>query len=66
MPGMDGWAVATEIRGRWPKVKIILVSGFAVPAETVEARADLVDAVFLKPIRIDEITEALNGLAPGN
>jgi PAS domain S-box-containing protein len=60
MPGMDGWAVASEIRRRWPEVKIVLITGYAVSPETVEFHRDLVNKVVLKPIRFDDISAALS------
>lgn len=60
MPNMDGWTLAAEIRQRWPQIKIALLTGYAVPKEMVEAHSNLVDAIILKPIRLDEVTEILN------
>jgi CheY-like chemotaxis protein len=60
MPEMDGWAVAGEIRRRWPAVKIVLVTGHAVPAETVNHNRDLVNEVIFKPIRFDDISATLS------
>jgi len=60
MPEMDGWATASEIKRRWPSTKVVLATGFAVSSELVESRGDLVDAVIYKPIRLNDITAALN------
>ena len=60
MPEMDGWATASEIKRRWPDTKVVLATGFAVSSELVESRGDLVDAVIYKPIRLNDITAALN------
>jgi PAS domain S-box-containing protein len=59
MPEMDGWAVASEIRRRWPEVKIVLITGYAITPETVEFHRDLVNKVILKPIRFDDISATL-------
>jgi CheY-like chemotaxis protein len=64
MPGMDGWAVAAEIRRRWPHVKVVLATGFALTPEVLEPRRSLVDAVVVKPIRIDDITATLSRVLP--
>jgi DNA-binding NtrC family response regulator len=59
MPEMDGWAVASEIRRRWPAIKIVLITGHAVPAETINHHRDLVNEVIFKPIRFDDISATL-------
>ncbi|HXG95288.1 MAG TPA: GAF domain-containing protein [Blastocatellia bacterium] len=59
MPEMDGWAVASEIRRRWPGVKIVLITGYGVPPETISHRRELVNEVLFKPIRFDDITTTL-------
>lgn len=64
MPEMDGWAVAARIRRRWPDVKVVLATGFALSDETLESRRSLVDAVVVKPIRIDDITATLSQVLP--
>jgi PAS domain S-box-containing protein len=60
MPEMDGWATASEIKRRWPGTKVVLATGYAVSSDLVESRSDLVDAVIYKPIRVNDITAALN------
>lgn len=59
MPEIDGWAVANEIRRRWPKVKTVLMTGYAVSPETIEHYHHLVDHVIIKPIRFEDINSAL-------
>jgi CheY-like chemotaxis protein len=60
MPEMDGWAVSAEIRRRWPETKIVLITGYAVPPETIKSRSDLVDAVLFKPLRFEDISATFN------
>ncbi|HEX8184093.1 MAG TPA: ATP-binding protein, partial [Blastocatellia bacterium] len=60
MPEMDGWAVASEIRRRWPAVKIVMITGYAVPPETVNRHRNLVNEVISKPIRFDDISATLS------
>jgi DNA-binding NtrC family response regulator len=60
MPEMDGWAVASEVRRRWPGVKVVLMTGYAVPPETVHKNRELVSEVIFKPIRFDDLSSTLN------
>lgn len=60
MPEMDGWAVASEVRRRWPAVKVVLITGYAVPPETVHDNRDLVSEVIFKPIRYDDLSMTLS------
>lgn len=60
MPEMDGWAVAGEVRRRWPGVKVVLITGYAVPQETVDSNRELVSEVIFKPIRFDDLSSALS------
>jgi PAS domain S-box-containing protein len=60
MPEMDGWAVASEVRRRWPKVKVVLITGHAIPAETVDTNRELVSEVMFKPIRFDDLSSTLS------
>ena len=62
MPEMDGWAVASEVRRRWPGVKVVLITGYAVPAETVQSNRELVNEVILKPIRFDDLSSTLSSV----
>lgn len=56
MPEMDGWAVAGEVRRRWPNVKVVLITGHSVSPETVDINRDLVSEVMFKPIRLDDLS----------
>lgn len=60
MPEMDGWAVASEVRRRWPDVKVVLITGYAVPPETVDSNRELVNEVIFKPIRFDDLSSTLS------
>lgn len=62
MPEMDGWAVASEVRRRWPQVKVVMITGYAVPSETVDSNRELVSDVIFKPIRFDDLTLTLSNV----
>jgi PAS domain S-box-containing protein len=66
MPETDGWAVANEIRLRWPDVKIVLMTGYAVSPETIDHYHHLVDHVIIKPIRFEDINAALCKVTNGH
>lgn len=60
MPEMDGWEVASEVRRRWPRVKVVMITGYAVPAETVASNREIVSEVLCKPIRFDDLSWTLS------
>jgi PAS domain S-box-containing protein len=60
MPEMDGWAVAGEVRRRWPEVKVVLITGHAVAPETVDNNRDLVSEVMFKPICFDDLSSTMS------
>ena len=50
MPGMDGIAVAEQIKSRQPWLPVVIVSGYATPENEARARAAGVSAVLHKPL----------------
>lgn len=60
MPELDGWAVASEIRRRWPEVKIVMVTGYAVPVDTFKRNRQFVNEIISKPVRFDDISATLS------
>jgi two-component system, response regulator PdtaR len=61
MPGtMDGIQLAEVIRRRWPKIKLIVISG-RIDLDTLDAPAGT--RLVRKPYRFDEIANHLNTLA---
>jgi CheY-like chemotaxis protein len=50
MPGMDGIAVAEEIRNRQPWLPVVIVSGYATAENEARARAAGVSTVMHKPL----------------
>jgi CheY-like chemotaxis protein len=61
MPGsMDGLKLAAAIRGRWPPIEIIIVSGYrSVEPEDMPARSRF----FPKPYNGEQIMDALREMA---
>jgi PAS domain S-box-containing protein len=60
MPEMDGWAVAGEVRRRWPGVKVVLITAYAIPSEMVDGNRELVSEVIFKPIRFDDLSSTMS------
>jgi signal transduction histidine kinase len=65
MPGgMDGFALARQVAERWPKVKIVLASGFSDTHGRVEPGVHV--RLLSKPYRRADMAKALrDALAPG-
>ena len=59
MPGMDGVALARELNGFNPKVKIIVSSGYSTESHQIELRALGVPAILKKPYDISQLLTAL-------
>jgi PAS domain S-box-containing protein len=64
MPGVDGWAVVTEVRRRWPDTKLVIVTGYGGLVDQVVRgnETDLVDALISKPFNLAEIDSTINDL----
>jgi PAS domain S-box-containing protein len=63
MPGKNGIELATYTRAHYPHVKVILASGYPLPALKLED-ADLGDFVFVgKPYRLSDLARALRSAA---
>jgi nitrogen-specific signal transduction histidine kinase len=60
--GMNGWQLATEIRERWPEVRVILGTGWAASIEPEAARELGIAAILAKPYRSAEIARAIESL----
>jgi len=63
MPGMDGLALAREVRTRWPDLPVVLMTGYADAVQRSELEAgDML--VLTKPFRLhtlcDSVAERLN------
>src|SRR5688500_15176142 len=64
--GMNGIELAREARALRPKMKIVLASGYPLPA-IERAKADFSDMAFIaKPYRWSEVVERLRTLEASN
>jgi signal transduction histidine kinase/CheY-like chemotaxis protein len=59
MPGLTGWEVAREVKDMAPGAWVVLVSGFGVELSAENLRANGVDLVLAKPLKLDDIMNAL-------
>jgi PAS domain S-box-containing protein len=60
MPDMDGWAVASEVRRRWPDMKIVLLTGYETQDDRFEENRSLLNDMIFKPVRIEELSLKIN------
>jgi GAF domain-containing protein/CheY-like chemotaxis protein len=59
MPVVSGWQVAHAVKARAPEVPVFVVTGFGVELSPEERNAHGVEAIYAKPLKIADITEAL-------
>ncbi len=59
MPGMDGVSLLKEIKARWPKLPVILITAFASLDSAVEAMREGAWDYVTKPFQIDELKEII-------
>ena len=60
MPIMDGIALAHEASGHWPRMPILLMTGFADQRERAQDLADVIRDVVTKPFTLQQIREAVS------
>jgi CheY-like chemotaxis protein len=59
MPGVSGWEVARVAREVSPALPVFVVTGFGVEVSAEERRAHGVHAVYAKPLKIEDVMEAV-------
>jgi FixJ family two-component response regulator len=59
MPGLSGWQVAKACQERRPGVPVLLITGWGVELNRQQLDAHGVAAVLSKPLRVDEILDAV-------
>jgi two-component system, cell cycle response regulator CpdR len=63
MPLMDGIELAHEASGQWPRLPILLMTGFADQRERAEELTEVIRDVVTKPFTLQQIREAVSGAA---
>jgi two-component system OmpR family response regulator len=65
MPGMGGLEVARAAKAIAPKVPVVVVTGWAERDDIARARGKDVDAVLIKPVDPDALTQTVTDVAQG-
>ena len=65
MPRVSGWQVARAVKEIAPAVPVFLVTGFGVELSAEERRTHGVDAVLVKPLKIQQILDVVAQVARG-
>lgn len=60
MPYSDGLTLLESIRFRYPKQKVIMVSGYATVEKTIEAWRQGLDDFLTKPFALEDLRGAIN------
>ena len=60
MPLMDGIALAHETASHWPRLPILLMTGFADQRERAQDLANVIRDVVTKPFTLQQIREAVS------
>jgi signal transduction histidine kinase/ActR/RegA family two-component response regulator len=63
MPGLSGWQVAEAVKRQAPRTPVFLVTGFGVEVSAEEREASGVDGIYTKPLRIEDVMEAVARVA---
>jgi len=65
MPGMGGLELARAAKAIAPKIPVVIVTGWAERDDIARARGREVDAVLIKPVDPDALTQAVSDVAQG-
>jgi two-component system OmpR family response regulator len=65
MPGMGGLEMARAAKAIAPQVPVVIVTGWAERDDIARARGREVDAVLIKPVDPDALTQAVSDVAQG-
>ncbi len=60
MPGMDGFALLREAKGRWPTMKVIVLTGYARKQSISDFLLYGADEYLSKPFQVHELVAAVD------
>jgi PAS domain S-box-containing protein len=62
MPEMDGWTFARDIRKYYPKIGIVMVTGYAATIDLSGESGTMIDEVVGKPFDFDKLADVIEKL----
>jgi two-component system cell cycle sensor histidine kinase/response regulator CckA len=62
MPGMDGWLLLEQLRGWYPGIRFLMVSGDEQAASTMSNHAETPTAFLAKPFSAQQLSDAVRAL----
>ena len=62
MPEMDGWETTREIRKRWPKMNVVLVTGYGTGTVPPAGEDSLVNGIIGKPFDFSQISQTITNI----
>ena len=62
MPNMTGLELLEKVKEKYPKIPVVLISGYSVDDEVVESGSARPDGFLAKPFMMSDIEKLLNSL----
>ncbi|NQU09748.1 sigma-54-dependent Fis family transcriptional regulator, partial [bacterium] len=66
MPGMDGYQLLTEVRQRYPRLPVVMITAYATPKLAVQAIRNGAADYLSKPFDPEELVHVLRRVLQGN
>jgi len=62
MPAMDGISLLRKIRARWPRIRVILITGYFSDSDQIGTDDEKPDGFLMKPFQIESIDKLLKDI----